>query len=158
MAPKKRTQRAGAPNYLKRKDVRGVRSDGGAGVEGIVVENVDHAGLETEERVVVEEREVRDDSISREGREEGRLGTREARDDKGLGVQESGEAVCGPSSEGPPASKRRRLSEIAVMGDEPLQTWLVNLPRDDLQHMALLLYTRLSTIFGLNKTDTVDVV
>ena len=37
MVPKKRRQRAGALNYLKRKDVvRGVRSDGGAGVEGIV--------------------------------------------------------------------------------------------------------------------------
>ena len=163
MAPKKRRQRAGAFNYLKRKDVVcRVRSDGGAGVEGILAESVDHAGLETEERVVVVEREVRDDAIASGGRDEGRLGTREetdgARDDEGLGVQERGETVCGPSSEGPPASKRRRLSEIAIVGDEPLQAWLVNLPRDDLQHMALLLYTRLSAIFGLNKTDTVDVV
>ena len=38
------------------------------------------------------------------------------------------------------------------------QSWLDNLPRDDLQHMALLLYGRLPTIFGLSKTDTAAVV
>ena len=39
------------------------------------------------------------------------------------------------------------------MGNEPLQAWLDSRPREDLQHMALLLYTRLPTIFGLKKTD-----
>ena len=72
MAPKKRRQRAGVLNYLKCKDVvRSVRSDGGAGVEGILAESVDHAGLETEERVVVVEREVRDDAIASRGRDKG---------------------------------------------------------------------------------------
>ena len=94
----------------------------------------------------------------------------EVRDDGGSGtveerVEESEEAECGPSSsslrsseEAPAATKRRRLSEITAMGDEPLQAWLDSLPREDLQHMALLLYTRLPTIFGLKKTDTATAV
>ena len=44
------------------------------------------------------------------------------------------------------------------MGNEPLQAWLDSRPREDLQHMALLLYTRLPTIFGLKKTDTAAAV
>ena len=72
MAPKKRRQRDGVLNYLKCKDVVcSVRSDGGAGMEGILMESVNHAGLETEERVVIVEREVRDDAITSGGREEG---------------------------------------------------------------------------------------
>ena len=76
----------------------------------------------------------------------------------GMSFFRSARAVSGPSSEGPSASKQRRLSEITIMGDELLQTWLVNLPRDDLQHMALLLCTRQTAMIGLNKTNTVDVV
>ena len=44
------------------------------------------------------------------------------------------------------------------MADEPAQLWLDNLPRDDLQHMALLLYGRLPTIFGLLKAAVVGEV
>ena len=90
MVPKKkRRQQAGALNYLKRNNVMcSMRSDGGAGVEGIPTESVDHAGLETEEWVVGEEREVRDDTVTSGGCNEGRLGTREkmdgARGDEGL--------------------------------------------------------------------------
>ena len=40
-------------------------------------------------------------------------------------------------------TKRLKLSEISAMANEPLQAWLDNVPRDDLQHMALLLYTTL---------------
>ena len=59
------------------------------------------------------------------------------------------------SEEAPTATKRRTLSEITAMGDEPLQAWV---PREDVQHMALLLYTRLPAIFGLKKTDTAAAV
>ena len=44
------------------------------------------------------------------------------------------------------------------MSDESLQDWLNSLPREDLQQMALLLYTRLPAILGHKKTDTVAVV
>ena len=158
------------------------RWDGVAGAEGNVAESVGHRRLETEERVVVEEREEAD-AVSGGAREtdggrsgtleetgeaaiddDGRSGTleetdEEARDDDGSGVQEREEAECGPSNEeAPAASKRRRLSEITAMGDEPLQAWLDSLPREDVQHMALLLYTRLPAIFGLKKTDTAAAV
>ena len=113
-------------------------------------------GLETEERLVVEEMEVRDD---------GRSGTLEedredVRDDRGSGtLEERDDAACGPSSEeAPTATKRRKLSAIVRMGDESLQDWLDSLPREDLQQMALLLYTRLPAIFGLKKTDTAAAV
>ena len=42
------------------------------------------------------------------------------------------------------------------MGDESLQGWLDS--QEDLQQMALLLYTRLPTIFGLKETDTAAAV
>ena len=96
--------------------------------------------------------------------DDGRSGTleetdEEARDGDGSGVQEREEAECGSSSEeAPAASKRKRLSEITAMGDEPLQAWLNSLPREDVQHMAMLLYTRLPAIFGLKKTDTAAAV
>ena len=44
------------------------------------------------------------------------------------------------------------------MAAEPLDEWLDNLPRDDVQHMALLLYTNLSKEFGLQKTNSASVV
>jgi hypothetical protein len=152
MPPRKRRQRAGAMNYRKRKDVTVARGDGGSGaVEGRVEGSEAHGKLETEERGF-EER-------SEEVRDDGGSGTVEER------VEESEEAECGPSSsslrsseEAPAATKRRRLSEITAMGDEPLQAWLDSLPREDFQHMALLLYKRLPTIFGLKKTDTATAV
>jgi hypothetical protein len=152
MPPRKRRQRAGAMNYRKRKDVTVARGDGGSGaVEGRVEGSEAHGKLETEERGF-EER-------SEEVRDDGGSGTVEER------VEESEEAECGPSSsslhsseEAPTATKRRRLSEITAMGDEPLQAWLDSLPREDFQHMALLLYTRLPALFGLKKTDTAAAV
>ena len=45
-----------------------------------------------------------------------------------------------------------------MIADEPIQSWLDYLPRDDLQHTAFLLYTKLPTIFGLKKTDVASVV
>ena len=47
------------------------------------------------------------------------------------GVEEGGEGAG-------TVPKRRRLSAIGAMADEPVQSWLDNLPRDDL---ALLLAT-----------------
>ena len=79
-----------------------------------------------------------------------------------VGVEgEKGDDECGLPSTSEDAGtvrKRRRLSAIGAMVDEPVQSWLDNLPQDDLQHMALLLYGRLPTIFGLSKTDTAAVV
>ena len=85
MPPRKRRQRAGAMNYLKHKDVEeGARGDGGLhAAEERVEVSVGH-GLESEERVVVEEMEVRDDGGS--GTLEKRVEEREeARDDGGSG-------------------------------------------------------------------------
>ena len=81
------------------------------------------------------------------------------RDNGGSGtLEERDEAECRPSSEEAPATKRPRLSVIARMGDESRQSSLDSLPRDDLQQMVLLLYTRLPAIFGLKKTDTAAAV
>ena len=54
--------------------------------------------------------------------------------------------------------KRPRLEDISTLAAEPLQEWLGNLPRDDLRHFALLLYTTLPSKFGLQKTDTATAV
>ena len=110
------------------------RADGGLrAAEERVKGSVGH-GLETEERVVVEEMEVRGDGGSgtleerveerEEVRDDGGSGTlqedrEEVRDDEGSGtIEERDEVECGPSSEEAPATKRRRLSAIARMGDE----------------------------------------
>ena len=79
---------------------------------------------------------------------------------EGEEVEEGGDECGLPSTseEARTVPKRRRLSVIGAMADEPVQLWLDNLPRDDLQHMALLLYGRLPTIFRLSKTDTAAVV
>ena len=53
---------------------------------------------------------------------------------------EEGDDECelpATSEEAATVRKRRRLSAIVAMADEPVQSWLDNLPRDDLQHMAL---------------------
>ena len=54
--------------------------------------------------------------------------------------------------------KRPRLEDISTLAAEPLQEWLGNLPRDDLRHFALLLYTTLPSKFGLQKTDTTTAI
>ena len=50
--------------------------------------------------------------------------------------------------------KRPKLEDIGTLAAEPLQEWLDSLPRDDVRHVALLLYTNLPRKFGLQKTDT----
>ena len=65
MPPRKKRQWAGAMNYLKRKDVEeGARGDGGLHAVAGSVEGSEGHGLETEEWVVGEEMEVRDDGGS----------------------------------------------------------------------------------------------
>ena len=88
MLPRKTRQRAGAMNYLKRKDVEeGARGDGGLRAAEERVEGSVGHGLESEERVVVEEMEVRDDGGS--GTLEERVEEREeVRDDGGSGTLE----------------------------------------------------------------------
>ena len=118
MPPSKRRRQAGAMNYLKHRDVEeGVRGDCGLGaMEGRVEGSEDH-GLETEERVVVEGMEARDDGGSgmleerveerEEVRDDGGSGTleecieerEEVTDDDGSGtLEEQDETECGPSS------------------------------------------------------------
>ena len=55
-------------------------------------------------------------------------------------------------------TKRTRLSDVYAIVEEPVQAWLDSLLRDDVQHVALLLYARLPTIFDLNKPDTAGIV
>ena len=177
MPPRKRRQRAGALNYLKRKDVaskvrvvevEGVRVEGsggvGAGGSGSVeVEGVGAGGSGSVE--VEGEGAGGSGSMEVEGEGAGGSGSVEV---EGVGtggsgsmeVEDGGDEFGLPSTseEAGTVRKRRRLSAIGVMADEPVQSWLDNLPRDDLQHMALLLYGRLPTIFGLSKTDTAAVV
>ena len=56
------------------------------------------------------------------------------------------------------AVKRPKLEDIATLAAEPPQEWLDSLPRDDVRHVALLLYTNLPRKFGLQKTDTAATV
>ena len=67
------------------------------------------------------------------------------------------ECELGSSSE-KVVAKRRRLSAIGRIADEPIQSWLDQLPRDDSQHLALLLYARLPKMFALKKTDSAAAV
>ena len=55
-------------------------------------------------------------------------------------------------------AQQQRDQDVCAIADEPVQAWLDSLPRDDVQHLALLPYARLSTIFDLNKTDTAATV
>ena len=55
-------------------------------------------------------------------------------------------------------SKRPRLSDVCAIAEGSVEAWLGSLPRDDVQHLALLHYARLPTIFYLNKTDTAATV
>ena len=136
--------------------------------------------LETEERVVVEEREeadavsggVRETDGGRSGTlvetgeavrdDDGLSGTleetdEEARDGDGSGVQEREETECGSSSEeAPAASKRRRLSEITAMGMSHCRPGLIVFPERTCStwHFCCIL----PAIFGLKKTDTAAAV
>ena len=77
------------------------------------------------------------------------------------GLRVEGESASwGPSNEEEQGStvKHPRLVDIRAMANEPLQEWLDNLPRHDLQHVALLLHTNLPSKFGLLKTETAATV
>ena len=185
--PPKRRQRAGAINYLKRRDAAGregqeersgdgeglgeARAEGVAGIgdaraKGVVVSGEGRVGG------VVGSGEVRAEGVvgSVEARVEGVVGSGEVRDEGVVGSVEarvegvvgSGEVVYESSSHGiedePKTTKRRRLSGIRNTAEEPLQSWLETVPHDDLQHMALLLYTSFPVIFGLRKTDAAAAV
>ena len=153
MPPRKRRQRAGAINYLKRRDAarrEGQEVRSGEGVVGSVEARVEG---------VVGSGEARVEGVAGSGevRVEGVAGSGEAR------VEGSGEVACesglGSFTEDEArTTKRRRLSEISDMAEEPLQSWLETVPHDDLQHMALLLYTSFPVVFGLQKTDAAAAV
>ena len=87
------------------------------------------------------------------------MGSGELRVEGGTETRDEGDPESSNySNEDELGAKRPRLSEISAMADEPIQSWLEHLPRDDLQHVALLLYARLPTIFGVQKTATAAVV
>ena len=93
--------------------------------------------------------------VSGEGKVEGGRVSGEARVGSRMVSEEAtNKGEPGSSREDEPVAKRLRLSEISAKADEPIQSWRDRLPRDDLQHVALLLYARLPTIFGVQKTDT----
>ena len=179
MPARNRRQRAGALNYLKRKDlaskvkvgeVEGVRVEGSGGEGAGGSGSAEVEGVSTGGSGSVEVEGVGgggNGSVEVEGEGAGGSGSMEV-EEVGTGgsgsvevEDDEGGDECGlpsTSEEAGPVRKIRRLSAIGAMADEPAQLWLDNLPRDDLQHMALLLYGRLPTIFGLSKTDTAAVV
>ena len=179
MPPKKRRQFAGALNYRRRRDVevrdkttRGdVRSStsgkGRGGVEGGLTSGEVRDGVE--EGLTSGEGRDGDEGGSMSGEErggveggllsgEGRGGVEEAEGDSTS--RSEARVICVSTSDKGQTStlKRPRLQDISTMAFEPLQEWLDNLPRDDLQNVALLLYSNLSTKFGLQKTDTAATV
>ena len=125
MAPKKRRQHVGALNYQKRKDTAGGAraEDGGRGSEEVGVLGSDEARVEGG----VGSGEVRTGV-------ESEIGSGKVRDEGEPGSSSY-------SKEEVPVAKRPRLSDISAMADEPIKSWLDHLPRDDMQHIALLLYT-----------------
>ena len=140
-------------------EVEGVGASGSVEVEGVGVggsESAEVEGVGAGGSGSVEVERVRgggNGSVEVKGLGAGGSGNMEV---EGEGVEEGGDE-CGLPSTSEDAGtvpKRWRLSAIGAMAVEPVQSWLDNLPRDDLQHMALLLYGRLPTIFGLSKTDT----
>ena len=151
MAPKKRRQRVGSLNYQKRKDITGKArpEDDGMGSGDSRVQG----GMGSCDSRV----EGGGDS-----RVEGGMGSGDSRVEGGAESEELGnEGEQGSSSysnEEELVTKRPRLSEVGAMAEEPVQSWLDHLPRDDLQHVALLLYARLPTVFGVQKTDAAVVV
>ena len=92
------------------------------------------------------EARVEGESTSIEVRVEGELMSSEARVEGELTRIES---TSGDGEEQDVTVKRPRLEDISTLAAEPLQEWLDNFPRDDLRHVALLLYTNLPRNFGL---------
>ena len=166
-------------------EVEGVRVASGGEEEGEgvrVAGGVDlgsgHGEEDEEEEVVrfagtgdLEDLDLRSPSEDEEGKgvrvagsedEEGesvRVAGSEDKEGKGVRATGSGDAEAGVSySIAGRVAKRRRLSSIRRMADKPSQSWLASIPREDQQHLALLLYARLPPMFRLGKTDTAGVV
>ena len=183
MPPKTRRQVAASRNYRKRKDrdETGAResTNDEARVGGETTGGEARVGGETtggEARVGGES--TGDEARPRVGGEttgdEARVGGKTTSDeervrcettsDKARVGSESTSNVRGEKStsndydEQDLAVKHPRLEDISALAAEPLQEWLDNLPRDDLRHVALLLYTNLPRKFGLQKTDTAATV
>ena len=142
-----------------------MRSEGGLGSEETKVERrmasgegrVEGGRVSGEARV--ESGRVSDESgrVSDEARVESGRVSGEARVESGRVSEEAtNKGEPGSSREDEPLTKRLRLSDISAMADEPIQSWLDHLPRDDIHHVALLLYTRLPAIFGIQKTNVVE--
>ena len=184
MPPKTKRQIATSLNYRKRKDREGTRvrdearvrsestsskarvegesTSGEARVEGELTSGEARVeGESMSSRVWVEsestssEARVEGESTSIEARVEDKLTSREARVEGELTRIES---TSSDGEEQDATVKRPRLEDISTLAAEPLQEWLDNLPRDDLRHVALLLYTSLPRKFDLQKTDTAATV
>ena len=149
---RQKKQVAASLNYRKRKDreearVEGELTSGEARVEGESTSG--EARVEGE--LTSGEARVEGESTSGETRVEGESTSGEVRVTGELSTSNDGE-------EQNSAVKRPRLEDVGTLADEPLQEWLGNLPRDDLQHVALLLCTNLPKKFGLQKMDTAATV
>ena len=146
MPPKKRS-RVGSLNYTRRKDIKST-------------------GEADESNIEVGSGEVR------VGSGEVEVGSGEVRVRVGSGettveAESSGELMVGAESEQArgnsddeydPTMKRVKIDDVCAMAAEPLNEWLNNLHRDDVQHIALLLYANISKEFSLQKTNTASVV
>ena len=97
------------------------------------------------------EARVQGESTSGEGRVQGESTS-------GEGRVQGEQSTSNDGEEQDTTVKRPRLEDIGTLAAEPLQEWLANLPRDDLHHFALLLYTTLPSKFGLQKTGTATAV
>ena len=153
MPPRKRRQRAGALNYLKRKDLASIVEVEGVGVEGSGGEgaggsgSVEVEGVRAEGSGSVEVEGVGGGgkgSVEVEGEGAGGSGSMEG---EGEGVEEGGDECGLPSTseDAGTVAKRRRLSAIGAMAEEPVQSWLDNL-------VAARGSARLPTIFGFATT------
>ena len=140
MPPKTKRQIAASLNYRKQKD----REETRVRVEAMV-------SMSGEAR-------VGDESTSGEAGVEGQLTSSEARVWGELTSDEARVMDEQSTSEEDSTVKHPRLEDISTLAAEPLQEWLDNLPRDDLCHVALLLYTNFPRKFGLQKMDTAAAV
>ena len=69
-----------------------------------------------------------------------------------------GEVIEQSTSEGLESAKKQpKLEDISMMAATPLQEWLENLPQNDLQYVALLLYTSLPRSLVFRKHTTAAV-
>ena len=80
--------------------------------------------------------EGRGESTSGGARDEGESTSGEAR-------VKSEQSTSNDDEEQDSAVKRPRLKDISTLADEPLPEWLGNLLRNNLHHVALLIYTNL---------------